>query len=83
LTLPKTDRTRSGHSAVVRIELHTNGGVFYPTHTAHEWLSFREPQVLEPSEGRLIISIDGELQESKVEILPHQSPNKRIPIRVV
>jgi hypothetical protein len=83
LTLPKTDRANSGHSAVVRIELHTAHGLFYPTHTAHECLIFREPQILEPSEARLVISIDGEPQESKVEILPHPSPNNRIPIRIV
>jgi hypothetical protein len=44
---------------------------------------FRKPQTIRPSQARLVISIDGTPYESIIEILPHESPNTRIPVRII
>jgi|SRR5271170_2966461 len=79
-SVSKTDAPRGQYSAVVRISLYVGNRIFFPTHTAHDELIFREPQTVPPSTGRLIISLDGVLHCSKIEILQHLFPAKRIPI---
>jgi len=72
-----------GYSADVRIDLHVNGKIYSPTHTASDFLIFRKPQAIEPSMARLIVSVGGEPHESAIEILPYESPNTRIPVRIL
>jgi hypothetical protein len=79
----KTRTPRGAYSAAVEIQLHTSNRVLYPSQAGHDRLIFREPQTLELSTARLIILVDGQEQESTVEILPHESPSRRIPIRIV
>jgi hypothetical protein len=81
--LQKTQRPLTGYSATVEIELHTAAGVHYPTQTAHDRLLFSKPIALEPSVARLVITIDGEPQESTIEILPYEVPSDRVPVRIV
>ncbi len=80
--LPRTAGPTSGYSAAVRIELKLGDRVLIPTHSASDFLIFREPQTLSPAPARLIISVDGVARESAVEILAHISPAKRVPIRI-
>ena len=80
------DRDRTvklrGYSADVRIELDIEGRVLSPTHSAPDYLIFREPQTLALSRGRLIVTVDGIAHRSNVEIMRHSSPATRIPIRL-
>jgi hypothetical protein len=75
--------SRKSYSADVRIRLEAKCGVLYPSQVAHDRLIFLEPQTLEPSSARLIISVDDFVRESIVEILPHESPSEWIPIRTL
>ena len=75
--------SRGAYSADVRLTLRAQSGEFFPSHVSHEELIFREPLVLEPSRALLIITIDDFERQSVVEILPHESPNQRIPIRTL
>jgi hypothetical protein len=83
LVFPNTTDKGGGYSAAVRIELHVGSRVLRPSHTASDFLLFRQPEFIEPSIARLVIWVDGAVQESSVEILPHISPNSRIPIGIV
>jgi hypothetical protein len=81
-TLAKSPLT-DGYSAEVRMELHVGDRVLYPTHTASEWVTFPEPQLIAPAVGRLVISIDDVVREMNVRILPQKSPGKRVPIQII
>jgi hypothetical protein len=75
-------RPVGSYSAEVRIELHVDGRVLYPTHTAPDYLRFREPHDIAPSHARLVLTVDGTPHETPVEILPYASPCARIPILI-
>jgi hypothetical protein len=79
--LPRAVSPVSGYSAAVRIELNIDGRLFFPTHSASDFLIFRDPQALAPGSALLIVSVDGVVRTTDVEILPHASPAARIPIR--
>jgi hypothetical protein len=83
LTVPKTDGLRSGYSAAVEISVRAADVVLYPTHVADDRLVFATPQTLNPSTAQLEILVDGIPHRSTIEILPHNSPSTRIPIRLV
>jgi hypothetical protein len=83
LTVQPNDRGLDGYSATVEIELHTAEGVFYRTHTAHDRIIFAKPQTIPLGVARLILIIDGQRQESTVEVLPHESPSEWIPLRIL
>ena len=80
--LPRTTSPISGYSASVQIELNIDGRAFFPTHSASDFLIFREPQSLAPGTAHLVVCVDGAARKTAVEILPHASPATRIPIRI-
>jgi hypothetical protein len=63
--------------------VYIDGRVLFPSHTAADYLVFRQAQAVRPGEARLVISIDGVERITNIEILPHDSPASRIPIRIV
>jgi hypothetical protein len=72
-----------GYSASVEIELFVGKEIHSPTHTCAEYLLFREPVVVETGIARLVITVDEDPLESVIEILRHESPSCRIPVRIV
>ena len=71
------------YSADVSIALYAEDRVYSPRQTTSDCVFFRKPQAIKPSHARLVISIDGTPYESILEILPHESPSARIPVRIV
>jgi hypothetical protein len=74
---------KDSYSAEVRTELHVDGRILRPSHTASDYLIFREPQSIPPCIARLVISIDGAPQESTLRILPQPLPSDRILVEIV
>jgi hypothetical protein len=74
---------KDGYSAEVRIELHVDGRILRPSHTASDYLIFREAQTIPPGLARLVISIDGVPMESTLRILPQPLPSDRLLVEIV
>jgi hypothetical protein len=74
---------KGGHSASVRIELHADGRILRPSHTASDYLIFREPQTIQSTAARLVITIDGVPQQAALRILPQQMPSERILVEIL
>jgi|GEM_PF-6979220 len=78
------DRPSNGiHSAAVRIELHVDGVILHPTHTASDWIKIEKPQFIRPGEADLIIFIDGVPHQSRIRVLPQTSATTRIPVQIL
>jgi hypothetical protein len=75
--------TRGGHSAAVRIELHTDGRILRPSHTASDYLIFREPVSIPPGVARLVITIDGVPMESTLRIPAQPMPSDEVSVEII
>jgi hypothetical protein len=82
LPQPTTAAAAKGYSADVRIQLEVDGRLVFPSHTGPNFLIFLEPQTIIAKSACLNISVDGVDHESRLEILPHESPATRIPVRI-
>jgi hypothetical protein len=74
---------RGGHSAAVRIELHTDGRTLRPSHTASDYLIFREPVSIPPGFARLVITIDGVPLESTLKIPAQKMPSDEVSVEII
>jgi hypothetical protein len=83
LTTPDADKSVTGYSAKVTLELFADGRVFHPSHTSFDSLRFRKPVSLAQSTARLVITVDGIPHATELEILPHPMPSTQIPVRII
>ena len=48
---------------------------------ARGWVILAEPRKLEPGPAEVVLHVDGVPERWAVEILPHESGSRRVPIR--
>ena len=75
---------KPGHSATVDLQLQVNGQVFSLAEVGPSFCFLAEPTEVPTGNAKIIVTIDGEIQQRAVELLPDSTgENGRIPLQTI